>query len=180
MTTEVNNTINYLDVLIRRNIINITIELYRKPTETSTVIHFRSNHPYEHKIAAFLYYINRIPTMPITENSKQNEWETIIAIAKNNDFPISILTDLKTKMIKRKKQKQKQTQTQQQEITTQRCKWVTFTYHSPLIRRINNLFKQTNVVTAFRATNTIQQRLNTAKHTHNDPSGIHSFIQYSV
>jgi hypothetical protein len=98
--------------------------------------------------------------MPITENSKQNEWETITAIAKNNEFPISILTDLKTKIIKRKKQKQKQAQTQQQEITTQRCKWVTFTYHSPLVRRINNLFKQTDVKISFRATNTIQQHLN--------------------
>jgi len=73
MNTEVNNTINYLDILIRRNIINITIEMYRKPTETGTVIHFKSNHPHERKIAAFLYYINRITTMPITENSKQNE-----------------------------------------------------------------------------------------------------------
>jgi hypothetical protein len=71
--------------------------------ETGTVIHFNSNHPHEYKIAAFLYCINRIPTMPITENSKQNEWETIISIAKNNEFPISILTDLKTKIIKRKK-----------------------------------------------------------------------------
>jgi hypothetical protein len=43
--------------------------------------------------------------MPITENSKQNEWETIIAIANNSEFPISILTDLKTKIIKRKKTK---------------------------------------------------------------------------
>jgi hypothetical protein len=102
MTTEVNNTINYLDILIRRNIINITIELYRKPTETGTVIHFKSNHPHEHKIAAFLYYINRITTMPKTENSKQNEWETIITKKKNNEFPISLLTDLKTKTIKRK------------------------------------------------------------------------------
>jgi hypothetical protein len=59
--------------------------------------------------------------MPITENSKQNEWETI-AIAKNNEFLVSILTDLKTNIIKRKKQKQKQAQTQQQqETTTQRC-----------------------------------------------------------
>ena len=41
MTTEVKNTINYLDILIRRNIINITIELYRKQTETGTVIHFK-------------------------------------------------------------------------------------------------------------------------------------------
>jgi hypothetical protein len=74
ITTEENNTINYLDILIRRNIINITIEIYRKPTETGTVIDHKSNHPHEHKIAAFLYYINRLITMPITEISKQKEW----------------------------------------------------------------------------------------------------------
>jgi hypothetical protein len=94
-------------------------------------------------------------------------------MAKNNEFPISILTDLKTKIIKRKKQKQKQTQTQQQEeITTQRYNKVTFTYHSPLVRQITNLFKQTVLKIRFRATSTIQQ-LNTAKHRHKDPSGIY-------
>ena len=77
-------------------------------------------------------------------------------------------------IIKRRKQKQKQAQTQQQqEITTQRCKWITFTYHSPLVRRITNFFKQINVIISFRATNIIQQQLNTAKHRHNDPSGIY-------
>ena len=59
--------------------------------------------------------------MPITEKSKQNEWKTIVTIAKNNDFTVNILTDLKTKIIKREKQKQDQIQ-QQQEITTQRSK----------------------------------------------------------
>ena len=48
MSTEANNTINYLDTLIRRDSNGITIELYRKPTETGTVIHFTSNHPLEH------------------------------------------------------------------------------------------------------------------------------------
>jgi hypothetical protein len=47
------------------------------------------------------------------------------------------------------KQKSKQAQTQQQEITTQRYKTVTFTYHSPLLRRITNLFKQTDVKLVF-------------------------------
>jgi hypothetical protein len=42
ITTEVNNTINYLYILVRRIIINITIELYRKPTETGRVIHFKA------------------------------------------------------------------------------------------------------------------------------------------
>jgi hypothetical protein len=108
MTTEVNNTINYLDILICRNNSNTTVEIYRKPTETGTVIHFKSNHPYEHKIAAFQYYINRVITMPITEKSKQKEWKTIIAIAKNDNVPIEILMNLKTRIaIKKIKTKHK-------------------------------------------------------------------------
>jgi hypothetical protein len=50
-------------------------------------------------------------------------------------------------------------------------KMVTFTHFSPLIRRITNLFKQTNLKVTFRATNTIQQL--TKKQTHKDPSGIY-------
>jgi hypothetical protein len=41
----------------------------------------------------------------------------------------------------------------------QNRKWVTFLYHSPLIRKITNLFKHTNLNIALRATNTIQQQL---------------------
>jgi hypothetical protein len=57
--------------------------------------------------------------MPVTEKSKQKEWRTIIAIAKNNNFPIEILMNLKTRIINKEKQNQNQTQ-KQQEITTQK------------------------------------------------------------
>jgi len=40
-----NNTINYLDTLTHRDSNGITIEIYRKPTETGTVIQLTSNHP---------------------------------------------------------------------------------------------------------------------------------------
>ena len=141
MSTEANNTINYLDTLIHRGNNDTTIELYRKPTETGTVIHFNSNHPVEHKISAFLYYINRLTIIAITESSKQREWETIIAIARSNNFPTSMLYGLKTKLINRKSQKQKQKMQQQQEIITPQDKWVTFTYFSLLVRRVTNLFR---------------------------------------
>ena len=35
-------------------------------------------------------------------------------------------------------------------------KWATFTYFSPAIRRITNLFKHSNLNIAFRATKTVQ------------------------
>jgi hypothetical protein len=51
-------------------------------------------------------------------------------------------------------------------------KWVVFTYHSPLIRKVTNLFKQYNLRIALRATNTTYQQL-TEKSTQINPSGIY-------
>jgi hypothetical protein len=133
ISTESNNTINFLDLLIYRNSRNINIAIYRKPTETGTVIHLASNHPLEQKLAAFHYYINRLITLPITEQSKQKEWETILTIARNNGYPITMIQSLRAKLIKKQKQKQTQQQ-QQQEATITRNKWIAFTYFSPLVR----------------------------------------------
>ena len=73
-----------------------------------------------------------------------------------------MIHNLKTKLIFRK---------QQEEETVTCKKWVTFTHFSPLIRRVTNLFKQTNLKVAFRTTNTIQQQLSD-KQAYKDPSGI--------
>jgi hypothetical protein len=66
LTSEEHNSINYLDLMIYQNNTNLEIGIFRKPTSTDTTIHFRSNHPLEHKLAAFNYYINRMITLPIT------------------------------------------------------------------------------------------------------------------
>jgi len=150
MSTEENNTINYLDISIHRNNDNMDISIYRKLTCTDTTIQFSSNHPYEHKIAAFRYYIYRMITLPITEKSKQEEWKTVLTIAKNNGYPVNTINNLKTKLIEHK---------QYPMTIPHNKKWVTFTHSSPIIRRITNLFKHGNMNIAFRATNTIQQQL---------------------
>jgi len=41
-------------------------------------------------------------TLPITEESKQEEWKAIITMAKNNGYAIGIINDLTTKLISRK------------------------------------------------------------------------------
>jgi hypothetical protein len=165
ISTEGNNLTNYLDLSIHRNNNNIDIGIYRKPTCTDSAIQFSSNHPYEHKLASFNYYINRMTTLPITEPSKQQEWKVILTIARNNGFPAHIIHDLKKKLIT-KKQKHDNTTIQQNK------KWITFTYHSPPIRKVTNLFKQTNLNITFQATNTMHQQL-TEKPAHKNHSGIH-------
>jgi len=71
------------------------ISIYRKTTCTDTTVLYSSNHPHEHKIAAFRYYINRMIKLPITEKSKKEEWKTILAIARNNGYPIHIINNLR-------------------------------------------------------------------------------------
>ena len=57
-------------------------------------------------MSAFTYYIQRQTTLPITEEPKQIEWQTVLAIAKNNGYPTTIIDNLKKKTITRKPKQQ--------------------------------------------------------------------------
>jgi hypothetical protein len=48
-------------------------------------------------------------TLPITEEAKQQEWNTILAIAENNGFPLHIIHNLKKLIIKTQQTKTTQT-----------------------------------------------------------------------
>ena len=87
-TYETNNTINFLDLQILRNAQNLKISIYRKPSTTDTTIHHTSNHPMEHKTAAYRYYLSRMYSLPFIPNDRQTEWNIIQTIAKNNGFSV--------------------------------------------------------------------------------------------
>jgi hypothetical protein len=145
--------------------------IHRKPTHIDITINFTSNHPHNHKLAAFLFYINRMSNMPIDKTTIKQEWLKVLEMAKNNEFPTRLITQLKNKLTTKKgnkKENDMQTLTQQ---PTQK-KWITFTYYSPAVRKVTNLFKQTNINIAYRSTTTIYQQL--AQHPQeNNPSGIY-------
>jgi hypothetical protein len=86
-TEEINNSINYLDLTINRGINKIELNIYRKPSSADITIQYTSNHPRDHKLAAFTFYINRMLTLPITEQAKKQEWEKILTIAPKKWFP---------------------------------------------------------------------------------------------
>jgi len=168
MSTEDSNVINYLDITINRNNNNMDISISKKTTCTDTTTQFSSNHPHEHKIVAFRYYINRMIKLLITEKSKKEEWKSILAIAKHNGYPIHITNNIRKKL-KTNKQKNQQYPI----IDHHNKKWVTFTYFSHIIRRITNLFKHSNLNIAFRVTKTVQQQLAKEQINNKNPSGIH-------
>jgi len=74
------------------------LNIYGKPTYIDITIHFFSNHPYDHKLASFKYYINRMITLPITEQVVKQEWNKITIMAHNNSFPEQIIHELRNKL----------------------------------------------------------------------------------
>jgi hypothetical protein len=146
-THEYSNTISFLDLLLIRHPDKIETDIFRKPTTTDTTINYTSNHPTEHKMAAFHYLIHRMMSLPLTTERKKTDWQTILPIVKNN-FPLHLLE---------KMEKQIQNKTPKNNADKNK-KWAIFTYHSPLVRKITNLFKHTDIKIAFKTTNTIQQQ----------------------
>jgi len=94
-TFEHNNSIHFLDLLIIRHLTQIQIDIFRKPTTTDTTINYTSNHPTEHKMAAYRYLINRMLSLPLSTVRRIAEWQKIRTIANNNKFPIHHIAKLR-------------------------------------------------------------------------------------
>ena len=93
-----NVSIYFLDLLLHRTNHGLATEVYSKPTATDTTIHYNSNHPTEHNLAAYRFLPNRIHQLPLTPPYKQKEWNTIQHIAKANAFPRALLVKLNAQM----------------------------------------------------------------------------------
>jgi len=94
-TPENNNRVNFLDLPIIRNTSHLENDVFRKPTTTDTTINYLSNHPQEHKLAAYRFLINRMHNLPLNKNRREHEWQTILQIAKNSHFPNALIHNLK-------------------------------------------------------------------------------------
>jgi hypothetical protein len=78
-------------------------------------------------------------------------------MARHNGFPTQKIINMEKK--ERAKNKDKRTNTNDTQERQVQKKWVTFTYHIPIIRKVTNLFNDTEIRIAFKATNTIHQQL---------------------
>ena len=143
--------INFLDLTITRKTTNLEIDIFRKPTTTNTTINYLSNHPLEHKLAAYRHYIERMFKLPLNKENRFNEWITILEIARSNNFPDNIIFNLRQQI------QQKINRTSPPTGPKSNTKWTTFTYVSPQIRKITNIFRNTKVKIAFKCNNKIGQ-----------------------
>jgi hypothetical protein len=149
-THETNDNISFLDLSITRKPTSLELDIYRKPTATDITINFLSNHPLEHKLAAYRFLINRMLTL-LNSAQRQKEWNNIKQIAHNNNIPNHLLTKLRRNI------QQKLNHPRPPTSPNLDTKWATFTHTSPHVRKITDLFKNTNVKVAFKSNNTIAQ-----------------------
>ena len=87
-THEQDKTISFLDLLITKQRKTLDIDIYRKSNATNTTINYQSNNPLEHKMAAYRFLLNRMNSLPLSNNNKKKEWNTIKTIPENNKFPL--------------------------------------------------------------------------------------------
>jgi len=104
-------------------------------------------------MAAFRSHLTRMHSLTLNEDKKQKEWETIQIIARNNNFPRHLLQKLNLQT----QQKANHTQPNEKKHKI----WTTFTYRSPKIRKITNLFKNTNIGLTFKAATILQYLMRT-------------------
>jgi hypothetical protein len=76
-THEEKSSIDLLDFTVTLIYNRLKIDIYRETTTTDSTINIHSNHPMEHKTAAYRHHINRMYTIPLEQDNVQKEWETI-------------------------------------------------------------------------------------------------------
>jgi hypothetical protein len=80
-------------------------------------------------------FLIRMLTLPLD----REQWQQILHIAHNNNFPTNRLTQLKLRIQRSISQPEPPSPTSLGNCT----KWATFTYTSPQISKVTNIFKPT-------------------------------------
>jgi hypothetical protein len=93
-------------------------------------------------------------TYPITDIIKNHEWQNIKTILRNNNYPAH-----------KHQRKHKSNHTEQNTEPIKNKKWAIFTYVGKETRNITRLFRNTNIHTSFKITNTMKNHLKSNKHT---------------
>jgi len=146
-------TLNFVDLTIHRTPTGFRTGIFRNPTFTDTNIPFTSNHPIQHKYAAFRYLYNRFDSYNLQHKEYQQELNIIHNILQNKSFPI-------------KPQKQPTLNTDKPTTNHTIQKWANFTYIGRETTYITNIFKRTDLKIIFRTKQTKANLLTHKDRTH--------------
>jgi hypothetical protein len=92
-------------------------------------------------------------TLPLNSEQQYEEWQHILHIAHSNNIPLALLTQLRLRIQRSISQPKSPTPT----TSNNGVKLTTFTYSSPQVKKITNIFKHTKKSIDFKCSNTISQ-----------------------
>ena len=167
--TEQEKSINYLDLTLTKISQKISFSIYRKPTCTDQVIHSTSNHPQNHKLAAFRSMVHRLITIPLSPDNFEKEKNIIKQIAKNNGYDPNTIN----KLIWKSKRKDHSNNNMNQENS----KYTVMTYHGDVNNSIHNILERKGCKVVYKPVNNVGKSLSNKKMYPTDPLDGTSFYK---
>jgi hypothetical protein len=104
---------------------------------------------------AFNFLFNRLNSYPLNNHNRNNEFQIINQIAKENEYQS---TNMFLKLKANMKPNTPHATHSTKEIPKNKM-WATFTYVGKKTRYITKLFKNTNIKTTFKITNNLKKHL---------------------
>lgn len=142
--TEEEGKLPFLDILVKRNGQRLGFEVYRKPTSTQRFIVSRSNHAFQHKMAAFRTMIHRMYNVPMDKNSVEKEEQYIFETARKNGYEKELMKQLMRKERKRRN-RDSQTTLYKQNMEEKNTKRAAVTFDRRIPRKLRNRFKEADI-----------------------------------
>jgi hypothetical protein len=94
MELEEGRALNYLDLTVKIVNQKFDFSIHRKKCYSDQTINSLSRHHHSQKLAAFHTMIHRVCSIPMTDENKQNELNTIKQIATNNGYEEKLIDRL--------------------------------------------------------------------------------------
>ena len=91
---EANGKLPFLDIMLIRAGRKLEFDIYRKPTQVPLYIPKSSNHPQQHKQAAFHSMVHRLFSVPLNDERKKKEIEHIKWTARVNGYQEIIIDNI--------------------------------------------------------------------------------------
>ena len=93
-------------------------------------------------MAAYRFLINRMNSLPLSNNNKKKECNTIKTIAENSKFPLHKINKLYNNLVKQQKNNKTHKENKKWAIFT--CKYIPFTYKYSSRKTIKQIKKTKN------------------------------------
>ena len=167
---EIDKSINFLDLTIKRENNKHIFSVFHKPTHTDTTIHNNSCHPVQHKLASFHSMIHRLISLPLNQENFQKELNIIKQIAVNNGYNPDIINQ-----ILRNKTYKKTINMVYPNIKENTNNYKLITYYGRCSEKIGNFLNKLNIKIAYKTNNSLGKSIknNKTKLEKNKKSGIY-------